>query len=196
MLTRCGDLALVGEFEDAPSALAGAQAMEPRAAVISVDLSGSDGVSLVRSMATAAPSCGCVLLVERSLARYSRAAMLAGARGCVASTHDEETLVRAVRDAARGASSFPEAAKDASFDMEQISSREREVLLLAARGMLHKEIAARLFISQRTVQTHLASVYDKLGARNKTEATLAALRRGVVVIEELFEEGAPLAAEL
>nr|HPK06530.1 LuxR C-terminal-related transcriptional regulator [Aminivibrio sp.] len=50
-----------------------------------------------------------------------------------------------------------------------------------------KEVAARLFISERTVQTHLASIYDKLGAKNKTEALLLALKYGVVTLEELLE---------
>ena len=65
--------------------------------------------------------------------------------------------------------------------------REREVLLLAARGLSGKEIAAKLFISERTVQTHLASIYDKLGAKNKTEAMLLAIKYGIVTIEELID---------
>jgi DNA-binding NarL/FixJ family response regulator len=49
-------------------------------------------------------------------------------------------------------------------------------------------VAERLFISERTVQTHLASIYDKLGARNKTEAMLLSLKYGIVTLEELLEE--------
>ena len=61
------------------------------------------------------------------------------------------------------------------------------VLLLAAKGLSGKEIASQLFISERTVQTHLASIYDKLGARNKTESMLLALKYGVVMLEELLD---------
>ena len=73
------------------------------------------------------------------------------------------------------------------FTPEPVSTREREVLHLAAKGLSGKEIASQLFISERTVQTHLASIYDKLGARNKTEAMLLALKYGVVMLEELLE---------
>ena len=54
-------------------------------------------------------------------------------------------------------------------------------------GLSSKEIAGVLIISERTVQTHLASIYDKLGARNKTEAMLLALKYGIVALEELIE---------
>ena len=74
------------------------------------------------------------------------------------------------------------------FEPDPLSVREREVLLLAAQGLSSKEVARRLFISERTVQTHLASIYDKLGSRNKTEALLLALKYGVVTLEELLEE--------
>jgi len=73
------------------------------------------------------------------------------------------------------------------FSPEPLSAREREVLVLAAKGLSSKEVAARLFISERTVQTHLASIYDKLGAKNKTESLLLALKYGVVMLEELLE---------
>lgn len=185
IFARGDDLAVVGEFPDAESFLA-AGAIDARAAVISVRLPGRDGVALAREMAERYPSVACILMTEGSLPRYTRAAISAGARGCISTSQSEEEIVRAVRDAARGGTSFADVLDDDDGDVEPISSREREVLLLAAKGMLHKEIATRLYISQRTVQTHLASVYDKLGARNKTEALLAALQRGVVVIEELF----------
>jgi DNA-binding NarL/FixJ family response regulator len=69
---------------------------------------------------------------------------------------------------------------------EELSSREREVLLHAAKGLSSKQVAQELFISDRTVQTHLASIYDKLGAKNKTEAMLLALKYGVVTLEDLI----------
>ena len=61
------------------------------------------------------------------------------------------------------------------------------MLLLAASGLSGKEIAAKLLIRDRTVQTHLASIYDKLGAKNKTEAMLLAIKYGIVTIEELID---------
>ena len=77
--------------------------------------------------------------------------------------------------------------KAVDFMPESLSPREQEVLLLAGRGLSSKEVASQLIISERTVQTHLASIYDKLGARNKTEALLLALKYGVVTLEDLLE---------
>ena len=77
--------------------------------------------------------------------------------------------------------------QEGDFVPEPVSVREREVLLLAARGLSGKEIATQLFISERTVQTHLASIYDKLGAKNKTEAMLLSLKYGIVTLEELLD---------
>jgi DNA-binding CsgD family transcriptional regulator len=71
---------------------------------------------------------------------------------------------------------------------EELSAREKEVLLLAGQGMPGHETAARLSITERTVQAHLASVYGKLGARNKTEAILIALKKGIVLLDELHLE--------
>ena len=73
---------------------------------------------------------------------------------------------------------------------EELSSREKEVLLCAAQGMTGHKIASLLSITERTVQAHLASVYNKLGAKNKTEAILIALKRGVLFLDQLhIDEG-------
>lgn len=81
----------------------------------------------------------------------------------------------------------------ASDPVEDLSQREREVLLMASKGLSSKEIASRLIISDRTVQAHLASVYQKLGARNKTEALLLGLKHGFMTLDQLLapdqEEG-------
>ncbi|HRV97238.1 MAG TPA: response regulator transcription factor, partial [Aminobacteriaceae bacterium] len=102
-----------------------------------------------------------------------------------------EEITRAINTVAKGGfyldSEVASAMGDGEFTPEQLSAREREVLILASKGFSSKEVAARLFISERTVQTHLASIYDKLGAKNKTEALLLALKYGVVTLEELLE---------
>ena len=64
---------------------------------------------------------------------------------------------------------------------------DEKVLEQAAQGLSSKESASRLYISERTVQTQLASIYDKVGAKNKTEAMLLALRYGLVTMEELLD---------
>ena len=79
------------------------------------------------------------------------------------------------------------AVEEPGFSPEQLSPRERESYYWPEEENRGKEITSKLYISERTVQTHLASIYDKLGARNKTEALLLALKYGVVTLEELLE---------
>jgi DNA-binding NarL/FixJ family response regulator len=115
----------------------------------------------------------------------------AGAKGFVLKTATPEELARAIRIVASGGlyldSEVSRTMEGPAFSPENLSAREREVLLEAARGLSSKEIAGKLYISERTVQTHLGSIYDKLGAKNKTEAMLLALKYGVVSLEELLE---------
>jgi DNA-binding NarL/FixJ family response regulator len=64
--------------------------------------------------------------------------------------------------------------------MDELSPREREVLALMARGLLNKEIAAQLVISERTVKFHVSAILSKLGAGNRTEAVTRALHAGLI----------------
>jgi DNA-binding NarL/FixJ family response regulator len=69
---------------------------------------------------------------------------------------------------------------DAPAHADEISARELEVLRLLARGDSNKEIAAQLTISENTIKTHLSRIFDKLGARSRTEAVTIAIQRGLV----------------
>jgi len=131
------------------------------------------------------------MLTSYDAQQYVLASLRAGARGFILKTATPEEITRAINTVAKGGfyldSEVASAMGDGEFTPEQLSAREREVLILASKGFSSKEVAARLFISERTVQTHLASIYDKLGAKNKTEALLLALKYGVVTLEELLE---------
>ncbi len=133
-----------------------------------------------------------IMLTSYDAQQYVIASLRAGAKGFVLKTASPKELTSAINTVAKGNLYLdPEVASVMGMDdfvPEPLSAREREVLLLAAQGLSSKEVARRLFISERTVQTHLASIYDKLGSRNKTEALLLALKYGVVTLEELLED--------
>ena len=175
-LSKEPDFDIVGEYADGNSTWTGIQTHRPQVALLDIRMPGLDGIALASYDAN----------------QYVMAALRAGARGYVLKTATMDTLSRAIRIAARGGfyldsdvASAVEEGED--FVPEPVSVREREVLLLAARGLSGKEIASQLFISERTVQTHLASIYDKLGAKNKTEAMLLSLKYGIVTMEELLD---------
>lgn len=199
-LTRAGlkdyiekekDLELVGEASDGLQAWDLIQKEKPDVALLDIRMPKENGVSLARKIKDSKLPVIPVMLTSFDAQQYVIASLRAGARGYILKTVKPDELSRAIRVVARGGlyldGEVAKSIEDEAGAFEALSTREREVLLYAARGLSSKEIAADLIISERTVQTHLASIYDKLGARNKTEAMLLALKYGVVALEELIE---------
>ncbi|SDY12627.1 two component transcriptional regulator, LuxR family [Acetomicrobium thermoterrenum DSM 13490] len=185
------NIKLVGEASDGESALNVIKDQLPDVALIDIRMPGIDGVTLVRQIRQEELRVACLMLTSYDAQQYVLASLRAGAKGYILKTASPEELLRAIEIvASQGVYLDKEVAaavEEPGFTPESLSPREREVLLLAGRGESSKEIASKLYISERTVQTHLASIYDKLGARNKTEALLLALKYGVVTLEELLE---------
>ncbi|MDN3239225.1 response regulator [Glycomyces tritici] len=121
---------------------------------------------------------------------YVWQALRAGADGFLLKRTRVEDLLAAVRLVARtDALLFPEAVRrlaaaaptrKAPKGIADLSEREREVLVLAAKGLSNQEIAAKLFLGRETVKTHLSGVYAKLGVRDRTQAVIAAYEGGLV----------------
>lgn len=183
---------LVAEADDGLEAWEKIQGMKPDVALLDIRMPGMDGVTVAQKVKNEGLNTAIVMLTSYDAQQYVIASLRAGARGFVLKTVSPKELTTAINTVAKGGLYLdPEVASvmgEQDFIPEQLSVREREVLLLAAKGLSSKEVAKRLFISERTVQTHLASIYDKLGSRNKTEALLLALKYGVVTLEELLEE--------
>ncbi|MBQ4469712.1 MAG: response regulator transcription factor [Synergistaceae bacterium] len=183
---------LVAEAEDGTEAWDMIEQLRPDVALLDIRMPGLDGVSVAQRVKLAGLNTAIVMLTSYDAQQYVIASLRAGARGFVLKTVSPKELTTAINTVAKGGLYLdPEVASvvgSQDFIPEQLSAREREVLLLAAKGLSSKEVAKRLYISERTVQTHLASIYDKLGSRNKTEALLLALKYGVVTLDELLED--------
>lgn len=108
--------------------------------------------------------------------------------GVVVEIWEDKDAVRAVFESASGGLPKPQTSGSGQNCGENVhvSAREREVLTLVGRGLTMKEIASELYISERTVQTHMNSIYEKLGARNRAESTLIAIKLGIVQVEDLL----------
>jgi DNA-binding NarL/FixJ family response regulator len=191
-LRREKTLELLGEAEDGLRAWQLIQDLKPDVALLDIRMPGLDGVAVAQKVKEVGLPTATVMLTSYDAQQYVMASLRAGARGFVLKTVAPKELTAAIATVARGGLYLdPEVASvmgEREFDPEQLSAREREVLVLAAKGLSSKEVAGKLFISERTVQTHLASIYDKLGSKNKTEALLLALKYGVVTLEELLED--------
>jgi len=191
-LRRESSLELLGEAEDGVKAWQLIQELKPDVVLLDIRMPGLDGVSVAQKIKEAGLHTATIMLTSYDAQQYVMASLRAGAKGFVLKTVTPKELTAAIATVARGGLYLdPEVASvmgERDFDPEQLSVREREVLVLAAKGLSSKEVAGKLFISERTVQTHLASIYDKLGSKNKTEALLLALKYGVVTLEELLED--------
>lgn len=199
-LTRAGlksyldsekEIELVGEAEDGQRALEMIRELEPDVALLDIRMPKMDGVTVARMIKESGINVNLIMLTSYDAQQYVLASLRNGAKGFILKTAPPEELARAIMVVSKGGlfldSEVAGVVGEDELMPETISAREREVLLLAARGFSSKEVASKLFISERTVQTHLASIYDKLGARNKTESLLLALKYGVVTLEELLE---------
>ena len=184
------DMELVGEASDGEEALERIRALTPDVALMDIRMPKEDGVSVVRRMKEEGLRTSALMLTSYDAQQYVVASLRCGAKGYVLKTATPEELASAIRVVfVGGVYQDREVSRniDGDFSPEELSVREREVLLLAAKGLSSKEAAKELFISDRTVQTHLASIYDKLGAKNKTEAMLLALKYGIVTLEDLLD---------
>ena len=192
-LAQESSVELIGEAEDGHQAWKLIEELRPDVALLDIRMPGEDGVAVARRVKESSLPVSVVMLTSYDAQQYVLASLRAGARGFILKTATPEEISRAISTVAKGGfyldSEVASAVGEREFTPEALSAREREVLILASKGLSSKEVAARLFISERTVQTHLASIYDKLGAKNKTEALLLllALKYGVVTLEELLE---------
>ncbi len=158
--------------ETAAQALDLARRYEPNVALLDHGFGGELCTGLRRE----APGIS-VLLVSDEGAISARAARSVGAFGVIPKSWSIHDIAGAVRMVGLGMTLFPPDAKQAGI----LSAREFEVLELMAKGATNREIAAALYISPHTVKDHTSSVYRKMHARNRAEATLMAQRLGLLV---------------
>ena len=204
LVDRESDLKVVGEAGDGAHALELAARLEPDVLVANLALSGPGGSELVSEARRRVPQTKIVVLSPRNAAvEEAGRSLRAGALGYVAREATAADLVRAVRSAAKGkrhlAPALSERAVDAAVErasgngkgpVEMLTRRERLILQLSAEGNTCAEIAARLDISRRTVETHRANMLRKLRLRGQSAVVRFALEHGVVSLEGVGNRGA------
>ena len=178
---------LVALAEDGEAAWQALKELRPDLALLDIEMPGGNGIDLAARIAKDGMKTNVLMLTAYSAQQYVMASVRAGAKGFILKSAPLEELRRAVFDTAQGIFYLDPSVSLVREDepAEELSPREREVLVLAGQGMPASEVAALLSITERTVAAHLTSIYGKLPARNKTEAILLALKKGIVLLEEL-----------
>lgn len=180
------DLVVVAEAGSLSEALALERSHAPDVAVVDVNLGDGSGIDFVRAMRQRRPEMGLVVLTMYDGDEHVFAALEAGASSFVLKGAPSEDVVSAARQSASAPTAFtaPDLAAAMRRRMQapvvSLTPRENEILQLLGKGCSVAQIAAELYISPSTAKTHMSKLYDKLGAGNRTQAVMAAVRLGLL----------------
>jgi DNA-binding NarL/FixJ family response regulator len=189
LLAYHDDFSVVGEAEDAASALAQARALEPDIVLMDIELPGEDGVLATRRLKGAMPALTVVMLTVRDDSQTLFEAIKAGAQGYLVKNVRSRELLEQLRGLARGegaisrrlAARILAEIRDETGPHgpeEALTPRERAVLELVVARLANAEIAGHLAISEHTVKNHMKSILSKLHLRNRHQAAAYGVARG------------------
>jgi DNA-binding NarL/FixJ family response regulator len=191
MFTREKDFTVVGEAENGKVAVQKAQELKPDVVLLDLRMPEMDGVEAMRRIKEADSTIRFLVLTTYDSDEYIFQAIQTGAKGYLLKDTSREELFHAVRTVSRGESllqpnvaarvldRFAQMSRQTN-SVESLSDREIEVLRLMAKGSANKEIAAELCISESTVKTHVANIFQKLDVSDRTEAVTQALQKGII----------------
>jgi len=190
---------VIGEASDGEEAIELVQKLQPDVALIDIAMPRVNGIEATRRIKTEHPTTAVLILTAYDNDQYILALLEAGAAGYLLKNVSGKELLNAIRAVYTGESvlhpviaskvfkRFASAGQEPSAppQMQDLSEREVEILRLAAKGMGNQEIAQMLFLSRRTVQSHLVNIFRKMDVGSRTEAVLQALRKGWFGLDDI-----------
>lgn len=194
MLGVRDDFTVVSAVADGAQAVAEALRTRPDVALLDIRMPVLDGIAATRRITSELPATRVLVLTTFGSDEFVFPALAAGASGFLLKDLRAEDLLEAVAAVARGEGRLDPAVtaavvghfrdehvhRDPVPGVDTLTAREREVLLLLARGLSNAEIAASLVVAPGTVKTHVATVLAKLGVRDRVQAVIAAYEAGLV----------------
>jgi DNA-binding NarL/FixJ family response regulator len=189
---------VVGEASNGDEAVQQALKIRPDVVVMDVSMPVKDGVSAAQDIRERLPETKVVMVSVSDAEEEIQRAVMAGVNGYVLKDENPETILEAVEQVASGKGYLPPRVAKRVLDSASrfmgrgtlparataagLSHREVEVLRLMAEGKTHKQIANQLQISERTVGSHISSIYNKLGTDDRAQALVFAVKHGIVQI--------------
>jgi NarL family two-component system response regulator LiaR len=189
------DMELVGEAANGREAIERVATTNPDVVLMDLVMPEMDGIEATRQIKSGQPDIAILVLTTFAGEDKVFPAIKAGAAGYQLKDSDPEELVAAIRQVYRGESALhPLVARKVLQELtrpaegpptpDPLTPREVEVLKLVAKGLENPEIAARLFISEATVRTHVSNIMSKLHLASRTQVALYALREGLASLDE------------
>lgn len=185
LLSSDPDLEVVGEAGSVAQAMARIPALQPDVAVLDVRLPDGNGIELCRDLLSRIPELRCLMLTSYTSDEAMLDAILAGASGYVVKDIKGMELAQAIKDVGAGRSLLDNRAAAAlmsrlrgdaerSDPLSGLTQQERVLLELLAEGLTNREIAARMFLAEKTVKNYVSRLLAKLGMQSRTQAAVFA----------------------
>jgi two-component system response regulator NreC len=201
LLEAEADFKVVGEASDGLEAVRMVGSLNPDILILDLMMGGLNGIEVARQVNRRSPKTAIIILSMYNNEASVLETLKAGAKGYVLKDSTSDELVKAVREAAigrhylssslseRAIENYIEKSKETYIDpYDTLTTREREVLHLAAQSCTNAAIAERLYISRRTVEVHRANVMHKLGLRSQPQLIRYAMKRGILPPDDSLDD--------
>jgi DNA-binding NarL/FixJ family response regulator len=183
-LSRAPHIRVIGEASDGGQAVTLVERRKPDIVIMDVRMPGMDGLEATRQIVAQSPETSVLIFTAFSERSLLARGIESGAKGYILKEAPHETLLKAIDKLAAGEGYIDPALMPAFLSgkegTDMLTAREREILQLLADGMSNADVAAKLFISQETVKSHVRHILTKLEADTRTHAVAIALRDSII----------------
>ncbi len=187
LLELYDDIEIVGEAGDGLDTVNKVRELSPELVLLDLNMPRMDGITTIRKIKEINPEVKVLILTIHDGEEYVYEVIRAGAEGFIQKDIKPEELRESIERVISGEKVFPRTVEDqvsetaaSSSQLEELSTREQEVMELLAKGMSNRNIAETLFISEKTVKNHVSNILKKLSVNDRTQAVILSLKMGLV----------------